>query len=1064
MSEADGEVPEMEGEAPARGRFSRRTTVLGLLLAVVALGLAAVWFQRESIADKLIAGQLKDLGLPATYTIESIGPRRQVLTNIVIGDPARPDMTVERAVVEITPRLGMPTLEKVTLIRPRLYGSYRDAKASFGSLDKLLFRKTAQPTGIPDLNLELIDGRARLDSDFGIVGIKAEGKGNLHGGFAGTAAAVAPKLTFAGCSAAQASAYGTIQVVAVQPQFSGPLRFARLDCPRQGLSLRQAAVQLDARTTETFDSANGRFGIATGALAWQGSRAATTAGKGDFTFAKGDLTARYALGGKSLSTPYGMAGALGVEGILRSGDRMARLETEGTLNGAGIAPGPALGRALADAEASGRGTLIAPVAAQVRSALEREGRGSTLSAAYTWRQTGGIASVVVPRAALRGGSGADLVALSRFQLTTGGRGGPRFAGNVLTGGAGLPHIEGRIERQSGGATLGRFTMPEYRAGDTRIALPQLAMVQRPSGEIGFSGQARVSGDLPGGRAENLVLPIDATWSQRLGLSAWRRCTPVRFDRFAIANLSLEKRDLVLCPGSDGAILRSDGRGTRFAAGTGSLDLGGKLGTTPIRLKSGAVGFAWPGSLAARTIDVSLGPVAAPTSLRIADLKARLGAVTTGTFSGTEFKLNAVPLDILDAAGTWRFGGGDLAIGGTSFRLEDRQVDDRFRPLIARDATLTLHSTEFKADAVLREPKSDRQVVEARIVHDLDTARGHADLDVPGILFDRKLQPDTLTALALGIIANAKGTVTGTGRIDWTDAKVTSTGRFNTDRLDFAAAFGPVKGTSGTVEFSDLLGLITAPDQRLKIASINPGIEATDGEVSFQLEPESVLAVNGAIWPFLDGELQLKPTRMVLGASEVRRFTLQVTGVNSAKFIERMELGNLSASGLFDGTLPLVFDENGGRIEGGMLVSRPPGGNVSYVGELTYKDLGTMANFAFQALRSLDYKRMQIAMDGELEGEIVTRVRFDGVRQGQGTKRNFLTRRFEKLPIQFNVNIRAPFQKLVGSFKSLYDPGAVRDPRELGLVGKDGKPLAPATPAPDTKKTPDIQPSDSRDRP
>ena len=33
----------------------------------------------------------------------------------------------------------------------------------------------------------------------------------------------------------------------------------------------------------------------------------------------------------------------------------------------------------------------------------------------------------------------------------------------------------------------------------------------------------------------------------------------------------------------------------------------------------------------------------------------------------------------------------------------------------------------------------------------------------------------------------------------------------------------------------------------------------------------------------------------------------------------------------------MFDENGGRIDGGHLTAQAPGGNVSYVGELTYKE-------------------------------------------------------------------------------------------------------------------------------
>jgi hypothetical protein len=177
-------------------------------------------------------------------------------------------------------------------------------------------------------------------------------------------------------------------------------------------------------------------------------------------------------------------------------------------------------------------------------------------------------------------------------------------------------------------------------------------------------------------------------------------------------------------------------------------------------------------------------------------------------------------------------------------------------------------------------------------------------------------------------------------------------------------------------------------------------------------------------------------------------------LDAAKFVARVEMGNVNATGIFDGVLPLVFDENGGRIDGGMLASRPPGGNVSYVGALTYKDLSAMANFAFDALRSIDYRQMRIGMDGPLEGEIVTRVSFDGIRQGTTARRNFITNQIAKLPIKFNVNLRAPFFKLVSSFKSLYDPTYVLDPRTLGLMGADGKPL-PAVPRPPA--LPPVQP-------
>ncbi|MEY4238720.1 MAG: hypothetical protein RL339_1321, partial [Pseudomonadota bacterium] len=658
-----------------------------------------------------------------------------------------------------------------------------------------------------------------------------------------------------------------------------------------------------------------------------------------------------------------------------------------------------------------------------------------------------------------GTSGAELLVLSRGQFACGGQGGLRMTGNLRTGGPGLPRVSGQVERRPGGVIEARLAMPEYRAGDASVALSRLVVIRRADGATGLAGSAMISGALPGGRVERLVVPIDGTWSARRGLAMWRRCTPVRFDRLRYASLTLDAKELTLCPGPDGAILASGAGGTRFAAGVPALALSGRLGQTPILLNSAAVGFAWPGRLAARQVDVTLGQVSAANRISIATLTGRLGDDLSGQFAGAEARLAAVPLDLLGGSGTWRYADGKLTLGEGAFRLEDRPVDDRFRPLLARAATLTLENNRIAAFAVLREPASDRIVTAATIAHDLTSARGHADLAVPGVLFDDKLQPDTLTYLALGVIANAEGTVSGSGRIDWTPDQVTSTGRFATDKLDFAAAFGPVKGVSGTIVFTDLLGLVTAPDQRLKIASINPGIEVFGGDLSFQLEPDGLLIVNGAKWPFIDGELHLLPTRMKLGAAEERRFTLKVVAANAAQFIQQLDMSNLAANGVFDGELPLVFDEQGGRIEGGLLISRPPGGNVSYVGALTYKDMGAMANFAFQALRSLDFKRMQIGLDGELDGEIVTRVRIDGVAQGQGAKRNFVTRQLGKLPIRFNINVRAPFQRLLHSFRSLYDPNYVRDPRELGLVDQDGRPIE--QPAISPPLPPDIQPPVSR---
>ncbi|MFA7587134.1 MAG: YdbH domain-containing protein [Novosphingobium sp.] len=1029
--------------AASRRKWLRHVALALLVLAGVVL---AVWLGREKIADRLIADELTRRGIPATYRIESIGANRQVLRDLVVGDPARPDFTAERVEVRTLNGWGMPSLGRITLVRPRLYGRSRDGKWSFGALDPLIFTDSKEPAGLPDVDLALIDGRARLDTDFGLVGIKAEGQGRLPDGFGGTMAAIVPRAVFAECLGENVSLFGKVTTSRGKARFVGPLRLDEMSCAKSELSLAQTAVQADVTIDPQFDGAEGRIAVTGGALQAPAGSIGATKGTSRFVWRREALTVHYDVAGQNFMSPQARLARLEVKGTVRTAAADARLVVEGSVSGGGLHPGAGFNAMLADLGRSGEGTLAAPIARQVHAALLREAPGSALSGEFVLRSGGGRLNLVVPQGRISGSSGQGLLTVSRLQLATGEGGSPRLSGNFQTGGRDLPAIVGRMERAPDGRIVARLAMAEYRAGTARVAVPQLTLVQAGNGALGFAGRARLTGDLPGGHARNLDLPVDGNWSSRGGLAVWRNCVPVRFDSLALANLTLERRAITLCPPPGRAIVSVDSRGTRIAAGAPSLAVAGRLGTTPVRINSGPFGMAWPGTLAARALDVELGPPATASRFRISNLTARLADQVSGRFAGADVRLAAVPLDLMEADGAWHFANGRLSIDGATFRLFDRERDARFQPLTSHDAWLQLSDNIITARAMLFHPDSDRDVVQADIRHDLGNGRGHADLVVPGIRFDQSLQPDMLSRLALGVIANTEGSVRGTGRIDWSPEAVTSTGRFSSDSLDFAAAFGPLKGMSGTVVFTDLLGMVTAPDQRLRIASINPGIEARDGTLSFQLEPGNVLRVNGASWPFLDGSLVLEPSRMVLGAAEVRRYTLVIEGLDAARFVEHLELANLAAQGKFDGRLPLVFDENGGRIENGVLSSRPPGGNLSYIGALTYKDLSPMGNFAFEALKSVDFRQMQIDMNGALTGEIITRVTFDGLSQGAGTRQNFLTRRIARLPLQFRINIRAPFFALFGSFRSLYDSSKVADPMTLGLVGKP-----PRVQPPDSEK-------------
>jgi translocation and assembly module TamB len=121
---------------------------------------------------------------------------------------------------------------------------------------------------------------------------------------------------------------------------------------------------------------------------------------------------------------------------------------------------------------------------------------------------------------------------------------------------------------------------------------------------------------------------------------------------------------------------------------------------------------------------------------------------------------------------------------------------------------------------------------------------------------------------------------------------------------------------------------------------------------------------------------------------------------------------------------MVFDDKGGRIEHGRLISRPGGGTLAYVGQVSQANLGSAAKLAFDALKSMKYTALTIGLDGDLDGEIVSDVAFAGVNQspvelGGGSK---LLPGMTNVPFRFNIKVKAPFRGLLNTAKSFGDVG------------------------------------------
>ncbi len=420
-----------------------------------------------------------------------------------------------------------------------------------------------------------------------------------------------------------------------------------------------------------------------------------------------------------------------------------------------------------------------------------------------------------------------------------------------------------------------------------------------------------------------------------------------------------------------------------------------------------------------------------------------GASATGKVTGLSGKLAPVPLLFDQGEMPIRIDDGVVTANGGSVRVQDAADPARFTPVRAEDVSLRFADQRLKGEAAITHIGKQVPLAGLTLTHDFTRGAGDAAFSVPGLAFGAAVQPDDLTPLTRGVVANVSGVVRGDGAIRWDARGVTSDGVFSSDGLALAAAFGPVTGLKGEIRFSDLLGLETPPGQVATMAEVNPGVAVQGGSVRYQLLSGLRVQVEGGQWPFAGGQLTLEPTLLDFAQPSDRHFTFRVVGLDAARFVHQMDFKNFAASGLFDGVLPMVFTVEGGRIVGGRLVARQPGGRLAYVGELSEADIGSAGKLAFDALKSLRYSALAIELDGALDGEIVSSVVFNGTNEAPVdlTGSSFAPK-LTGLPFKFNIRIQAPFRGLLNTARSFTDVTATY------LQGAAGG---------------DVQPSDSEEK-
>ncbi|MFZ2997133.1 intermembrane phospholipid transport protein YdbH family protein [Sphingobium sp.] len=1049
-------MEDQDGEEAVRRGWLRW---LGVGTGSLVLVLAGLWTQRAPIAENFIGRELNALDVRANYDLIDLGLRTQRIENIVLGDPARPDLTASWVEIDIAFSGITPHVAAVRAGGVRLRGSLHDGVLDLGELDKFRDSQSTAPFSLPDILLSLADARLTLATDAGGVGMQIDGSGNLRSGFDGKVVAAMPRATLAGCSATQATAQLNVVMEQGRPHLIGPTRAAAIACA--GTAIASPAATIDLTLSAALDRWSGHADLSGAALKSSGVVLASPSGRIDFDGGKDGTSGKARVAAQALS-----GGGARLQQADLSGQwsiKTGEARFDGRLAGRNVRM--AERDPLASLRRSTDGTPVGPLAMRLADAVKRAGDDNRIDTHVALVQRAGTGALVLTdsRFQSRSAAQAGLAPDGRLTLRWPGRAGAAvdwaLDGAITMQGGGLPQAALRLARRSGGGFGGQLFVDPYAQGDARIALEPVRFTADANGATRFATAMRLDGPLPDGRLRGLTIPIEGDVAANGAISVNRRCVPVSLVEARYGSFAVGQTRQTLCPIGNAALFASGPGGMRGGAEIRKLALNGRSGDSPMQLTAdharvalGQTGFALANAI------FSIGPNDAPVRLSAATLQ---GHTTPQGFAGTLAdaggQIGTVPLIVEKGAGDWSFVKGALALHA-AMTVHDSQPSARFNPLSVPDFALTLKDGRIAATGTLTAPRNKAMVAKTVIAHDLGSGRGHADLSVPGLAFGSTLQPEDVTLLARGVVANVVANVTGQGRIDWTGSTVTSTGTFRTDDAKLAAAFGPVEGLSGEIHFTDLIGIVTAPGQVAHIKSVNPGVEVRDGTVRYRLEAGQKVRIEGGGWPFSGGQLDLLPTTMDFSADVDRYMTFRVVGLDAGAFIQAMELDNISATGTFDGIMPLIFNAQGGRVAGGVLVARQQGlpplimpegvlptipcdparqsGVLSYVGPVSNEQLGVMGKMAFDALKNLQYKCLTILMDGALDGEMVTNVVFNGVNRGKlGDAPGGIARSFIGLPFIFNVRISAPFRGLLGTAQSFIDPTqTIRD--EIGKQAQE----------------------------
>jgi hypothetical protein len=308
---------------------------------------------------------------------------------------------------------------------------------------------------------------------------------------------------------------------------------------------------------------------------------------------------------------------------------------------------------------------------------------------------------------------------------------------------------------------------------------------------------------------------------------------------------------------------------------------------------------------------------------------------------------------------------------------------RFYPIEAVGA-LDLQGADWIGDIRVHDSAKHRHLALVRVRQAMGAADGSAVIDASELDFQPGvLQPDELSPMAAQI-GDVKAEASFTGRIDWKEAVVTSSGRFDTEGAAFKSQFGQVTGATAHIAFDSLIPVTAPPGQVFTADAVDWIAPLTAVEARFALT-ETSTKIGAASATLAEGKATMGEMELPFDGGRIAG-RAELKAIDLGSLISGSSLADsVAIDAKVDGVLPFSMGAAGFRIEDGFAVATGPGRlsirrtalSAPPVAGAPPPQFNVAQDFAYQALENLAFETMEARISSRPEGRLGVIFRIKG---------------------------------------------------------------------------------------